>query len=79
MFVDEPDTSPVAICAGTGLLPDPIPTKWGEWWKEWWLEFPIVGPIGLGSIPSPDGVYVLSTTLLPDTGKAIRISVHSTY
>jgi hypothetical protein len=55
----------LAICAGTGVLPDPIPTKWGEWWNEWWLEFPIVGPISLGSVPS-NGVYVLPAVLPPD-------------
>jgi hypothetical protein len=65
-FVGLPGTSPLAICSGAGVLDNPIPTNWGEWWNEWWLEFPIIGPIGLGSIPSLDGVYVLPATLPPD-------------
>jgi hypothetical protein len=63
-FVGLPGTSPLALCAGTGVLDNSIPTKWGEWWNEWWLKFPIVGPIDLGSIPS-NGVYVLPATLHP--------------
>jgi hypothetical protein len=65
-FVGVPNTLPLALCAGTGVLDNSIPTKWGEWWNEWWLKFPIIGPFDFGSIPSPDGVYIFPTTLPPD-------------
>jgi parallel beta-helix repeat protein len=64
-FVGVPNTAPLALCVGTGVLDNAIQTNWGTWWNEWWLKFPIVGPIDLGSIPSPDGVYVLPATLPP--------------
>jgi hypothetical protein len=65
-FVGLPDTMPVALCIGTGVLDDPIPTPWGDWWNLWWLAFPILGPLDLGSIPSPGGVYVLTSTIPSD-------------
>jgi hypothetical protein len=65
-FVGLPGTTPVSLYIGTGVLDNSIPTKWGEWWNEWWLEFPIVGPIAMGFIPSPDGVFVWSAVLPPD-------------
>jgi hypothetical protein len=64
-FVGLPGNSPVALCAGTDVLNNCIPTNWGEWWSDWWLEFPIVGPIDLCYIPSPDGVYTLDAIIPP--------------
>jgi hypothetical protein len=66
-LVGWPGTTPLALFIGTGVLDLPIPTAWGEWWNDWWLEFPITGPIDLGAVPSPDGVYILTQTLPPDT------------
>jgi hypothetical protein len=65
-FVALPDTAPVALCIGTGVLDHSIPTHWGAWWKEWWLEFPIIGPVVLGSIPSPDGIFIYPARIPPD-------------
>ena len=64
-FVGYPGTAPVYLWAGSGVLEYPISTSWGDWWNDWWLQFPIFGPIDLGAIPSPDGVYILPATLPP--------------
>ena len=58
-FVGLPGTSPVGLCIGTGVLDPPIPSIWGDWY----LAFPIIGPIDLGKIPSPDGVLILPGTI----------------
>lgn len=66
VFVDEPGSTPVFLAIGSGILDDPIQTSWGTWWNEWWLKFPIIGPINMGSIPSPDGVLVFTANLPPN-------------
>jgi hypothetical protein len=57
-FIGYPGTSPVLLAVGSGVLEDPIPTRWGDWW----LEFPILGPFNFGSIPS-DGVLSFEGTI----------------
>jgi hypothetical protein len=76
-FIGLPDTSPVALCLGTGVLDQPIDTLWGTWWNQWWLQFPIVGPIDFGSIPSPDGVLVLEAMIPPDIPGPYSIPMQS--
>jgi hypothetical protein len=57
-FVGLPGTTPVGLFIGSGILPSPVPTMWGEFWLQApWL---LLGP--LGAIPSK-GVMVLPTTL----------------
>jgi len=57
-FVGLPGTNPVGLFIGSGVLPSPMPTMWGDYWLQApWL---LLGP--LGSIPS-NGVMVLPTTL----------------
>jgi parallel beta-helix repeat protein len=58
-FVGLPGTSPVGLCIGTGVLDPPIPSIWGDWY----LQFPILGPIDLGKIPSPNGVLIIPGTI----------------
>jgi hypothetical protein len=58
-----PGTSPVQLWLGSGVLNPPLHTKYGDWY----LQFPILVQLGLGAIPSPDGVLVLSFTFPPDT------------
>jgi parallel beta-helix repeat protein len=58
-FVGLPGTSPVGLCIGTGVLEPPIPSIWGDWY----LQFPIIGPVDLGSITSPEGVLVIPSTI----------------
>ena len=60
-----PGTAPVGLCFGAGVLDPPMPSKWGDWC----LKFPILGPLFLGSIPSPEGVLILPGTV-PDTPPA---------
>jgi parallel beta-helix repeat protein/predicted outer membrane repeat protein len=54
-FVGLPGTTPVGLCIGTGVLDPPIPSMWGDWY----LAFPIIGPVNMGSITSPEGVLVV--------------------
>jgi parallel beta-helix repeat protein len=58
-FVGLPGTSPVGLCIGTGVLEPPIPSIWGVWY----LQFPIIGPIDLGTINSPEGVLIIPGTI----------------
>jgi hypothetical protein len=58
-FVGLPGTTPVGLCIGTGVLDPPIPSMWGDWY----LQFPIIGPVDLGKIPSPDGVLIVPGTI----------------
>ena len=62
-FVGTPGSSPVGLCIGTGVMDPPLPTKYGDWY----LQFPLLVQLVLGSIPSPDGVYILPFTFPPDT------------
>ena len=32
-FIGLPDTIPLSLYIGTGILDNPIPTNWGEWWN----------------------------------------------
>jgi len=47
-----PGTSPVRLFISTGILNPSMPSMWGKWH----LMLPVVGPIDLGKIPSPDGI-----------------------
>jgi predicted outer membrane repeat protein len=58
-FVGLPGTTPVGLCLGTGVLDPPIPSMWGDWY----LAFPIMGPINMGSITSPEGVLIVPGTI----------------
>jgi hypothetical protein len=64
-FVGLPGTAPVGLCIGSGILDPPIPSMWGDWY----LMFPIIGPVDLGSITSPEGVLVVPGTI-PGTSPA---------
>jgi len=50
--VGTPGTTPVSLYVSTGLIDPPMPSIWGNWH----LRFPVLGPINLGTIPSPDGI-----------------------
>jgi hypothetical protein len=58
-FVGLPGTTPVGLCIGTDVLDPPIPSMWGDWY----LMFPIIGPVDLGSITSPEGVLIVPGTI----------------
>lgn len=58
-FVGLPGTAPVGLCIGTGVLDPPIPSMWGDWY----LAFPIIGPVNMGSITSPEGVLIIPATI----------------
>ncbi len=62
-FVGLPGTSPVQLWLGSGVMDPPLPTKYGDWY----LQFPLLVQLALGSIPAPDGVYILPFTFPPDT------------
>ena len=53
----------VYLWLGSGVLDPPLKSKWGYWY----LQFPLIIQLGLGAMPSPDGVMVLQFTLPPDT------------
>lgn len=59
-LVGLPGTTPVGLFVGTGLLPSPVPTAWGEFYidlgQPWVLFYP------LGAIPA-NGLMVLSTSI----------------
>jgi hypothetical protein len=52
-----PGTAPVALFIGTGLLPSPLPTAWGEFHLQ-----PPLDLVELWPVP-PDGVLVLPVTV----------------
>jgi hypothetical protein len=54
-FTGLPGTSPLGFWLSMETLENPLPCQWGDWW----LAYPFVGPFVLGSIPSPDGVFIL--------------------
>jgi len=58
-FVGLPGTMPVGLFIGSGILDPSIPSMWGDWY----LQFPIIGPVDLGSVPSPGGVLLISGTI----------------
>ena len=62
-FVGIPGTSPVQLWLGSGVMDPPMQTKYGDWH----LQFPLLVNLGLGAMPSPDGVMALPFTLPPDT------------
>lgn len=62
-FVDTPNTSPVFLWLGSGVLTHPIILPP---YGEWYLQFPILLQAPLGSIPGPDGVLALSAVIPPD-------------
>jgi hypothetical protein len=51
-----PGTSPAGLCIGPGNFDPPLSSMW----DDWYLAFPIIGPVNLGSIPSPDGVRIVT-------------------
>jgi hypothetical protein len=61
-FVGLPGTMPVQLWLGSGVMDPPMHTKYGDWY----LKFPLLANLGLGAMPSPDGVMVLPFTLPPD-------------
>lgn len=58
-LVGLPGTAPVQLWLGSGILEPPWPTTYGEWY----LKFPLLASVGLGPIPSPNGVSILPFTL----------------
>ena len=58
-FVGLPGILPVGLCIGTGGLDPSLKSMWGDWY----LQFPIIGPIDLVKIPSPDGVLIIPGTI----------------
>jgi len=62
-IIDSPGTTPVLLWLGSGYLDAPLPTVYGDWY----LDFPLILELALGSIPAPDGIFVLPITLPPDT------------
>jgi hypothetical protein len=58
-LVGLPGTAPVGLGIGTGILDPHIPSMWGDWY----LQFPIIGPVDLGSITSPEGVLIIPGTI----------------
>jgi hypothetical protein len=58
-LVGLPGTTPIGLCIGKGVLDPPLPSMWGDWY----LQFPIIGPVGLPPIPSPDGILAIQGTL----------------
>jgi hypothetical protein len=64
-FIGLPDTAPVGLWFGSGVLDPPMPSMFGYWY----LQYPWLGPIILGSIPSPEGVLILPANL-PSTPPA---------
>lgn len=53
-----PGTAPVGLFLSTGVLEDPMTTKWGAWY----LDFPVKGPILLSPVPS-NGLILLPGTI----------------
>jgi len=56
-FVGLPGAAPVQLWLGSGIMDQPIDTKYGDWY----LQFPIPANVGLGSIPS-DGILIFPLT-----------------
>jgi len=54
---------PAGLFIGFGAYDPPFKSMWGDWY----VAYPWIGPIILGSIPSPDGVLLL-TGKLPGPG-----------
>jgi len=59
-IVGEPETSPVALLVGSGVLADPLST----WLGDLWLEAPLTLVAPLDPIPL-DGVLVLAAIIPP--------------
>lgn len=70
-FVGLPGTMPVGLFIGTGVLPSPMTTMWGDFWLQapWLL-------ILLGPIPNY-GMLVLPTTLPPGMTAPIDIPLQA--
>jgi hypothetical protein len=62
-FVGLPDQSPVQLWLGSGIMDQPIHTKYGDWY----LQFPLLAQLILDTIPSPSGVLIIPFTFPPDT------------
>jgi hypothetical protein len=58
-----PGSNPVQLWLGSEILDPPMHTKYGDWY----LEFPLLAHLMMGSIPSPQGVLILTFTFPPDT------------
>ena len=59
-FIDTPNTSPVILWLGSGVMDPPIHLmNYGDWY----LKFPILFEGQFGSIPGPDGVLALPFTI----------------
>lgn len=56
-----PGTSPMNLYVGSGVLPEPHSTPWGNWY----LRPPVKGPVFLGTVPSPGGVAIFTRTIPP--------------
>ena len=59
IFVGLPGTVPVWLWLASSALEPPLPTMFGYWY----LDPPLIGPIDLGSMPSPSGVSILPATV----------------
>lgn len=55
-FIDTPNTTPVILWLGSGVMDPPMHVKK---YGDWYLQFPILLEAGLGSIPGPDGILAL--------------------
>ena len=71
-FIGLPGTTPVGLFIGSGILPSPMPTMWGEYWLQ--APYILLGP--LGAIPT-DGVMVLPTTLPPGMTTPVDIPMQA--
>lgn len=59
-FIDIPNTSPVILWLGSGVLDPPVYFKK---LGDWYLQYPLLFEAGFGSIPGPDGLLELSITV----------------
>lgn len=59
-FIDIPDTAPVILWVGSGLLDPQIHlTTYGDWY----LQLPILFEADMGAIPKPDGILVIPKSI----------------
>ena len=74
-FVGLPGTSPVQLWLGSGVLDPPMPTKYGDWH----LAFPLPVHLGLGGIPSLDGVMIFPFAFPPGYFRADHLTLAGGY
>lgn len=58
-LVGKPDTNPVFLWVGSGVMGAPISTQYGDWY----LDLPILLTLNLGSIASPERMSVMAYTV----------------